>query len=295
MTDLELLQQQDDSRTGGQGGVPRRTWDRLAVFAAVTFAVSWTSWGLVLGSGGDPMGGPASLALWVLGGFGPPIGAVVAARLDGRRQVRDLLGRLLRWRIGIGWYALLALPLAVAVATVTILGWPAKADASLLGAVAVALPTFAVMAIAGGGLEELGWRGYAVPIMQARIGALPAAVAVGLVWAVWHLPLYAMVNTTQSESHFGWFTLQAVALSVILSWIFNGTAGSVLLPVLFHAAVSTFYGSVLGHVQVVDHGRFEMLAALLMSAAAITVVSVRPRLHADARTSAHPQSTPLAR
>lgn len=256
---------------------PAKSWP-LARFVLMTFAISWSAWGIVLALGGDPNGGPATLVLWMLGGFGPPIGAIVAARADGRRQARDLLVRLLRWRVAVGWYVLMALPLVVAVAAVTILGWPTGPDASLISTALITMPTFAVMAIAGGGLEELGWRGYAVPHLQAKIGPFPAAVGIGLVWAVWHLPLYAMVDTTQADSNFGWFTLQAVALSILLTWIHNGTGSSILLPVLFHAAVNTFYSSVLNHVELIDYPRFEMTAALLMTGAAIAVVAARPRL-----------------
>ena len=249
----------------------------------VTFAVTWTAWAVVLALGGDPSSSPLTLALWVVGGFGPPIGALVAARRDGDDRARDLLRRLIRWRVGLGWYALIAFPLAVAVAAVAILGWPAAPDASLLGTVTATVPAFVIMAVAGGGLEELGWRGYAVPHLQARVGALPAAVGIGLVWAVWHLPLYAMVDTTQADGNFAWFTLQAVALSILLTFVYNGTGDSLLLPVLLHAAVNSFYSSVLIHVEIVDYARFEMLAAVLMSATAITVAATRPRLHHPTR------------
>lgn len=259
----------------GAVGSGRSARSRVMVFLSVTMAISWSGWGLVLLLGGDPSSGPVTLGLWILGGFGPAFGAIVAARADGRGQVRDLFGRLLRWRARVGWYALVALPLVVAVAAVLLLGWPARPDASVLATIVAAVPTFVVMAVAGGGLEELGWRGYALPHLQARFGALPAAIGIGLVWAIWHLPLYAMIDTTQSDSNFGWFTLQAIALSVILTWIYNGTAGSVLLPVLFHAAVNTFYSSVLNHVQLVDYGRFEVLAALLMTGVAVVVLVAR--------------------
>lgn len=279
MTRLQMRQRITDTSTDQPGTLPPRLPARLALFVGVTFAFTWTAWGLVLALGGDPNRGPVTLTLWMLGGFGPPIGAIVAARLDGRQPVRGLLLHLLRWRVDAGWYALIALPLAVAIAAVTILGWPVAPEASLLATVGVTAPTFVIMAVAGGGLEELGWRGYALPHLQNRIGALPAAVGIGLVWAVWHLPLYAMIDTTQADSNFGWFALQAVALSVILTWIYNGTGRSILLPVLFHAAVNTFYGSVLDHVELIDYARFEMVAALIMTAVGFALVIAHgPRL-----------------
>ena len=248
-----------------------RPWRPVLTFLGLTFAITWSAWGLLLALGGEPTAGPAHLALWVVGGLGPAA-ALVAARLEGRSALRALWHGLLRWRVGARWYALLLLPLVVAVAAVTLLGWRVAPEASVVGAAIAAVPVFVVMAVVGGGLEEIGWRGYAQPRLQARIGQLPAAVAIGLIWALWHLPLYAMVGTSQSESSPGWFTLQAVAMSIILAWMYNGTGASILLLVLFHAAVNTSYSAVLGLVDVTAQPRFEMVAALLMTAAALPVI-----------------------
>lgn len=250
-----------------------KPWRPVLTFLGLTFAITWSAWGLLLVLGGEPTAGPVHLALWVVGGLGPAA-ALIAARLEGRSALRALWHGLLRWRVGARWYALLLLPLVVAVAAVTLLGWRVDPDVSVVGAAIAAVPMFVVMAVVGGGLEEVGWRGYAQPRVQAQVGQLPAAVAIGIIWALWHLPLYAMVGTSQSESSLGWFTLQAVALSIILAWIYNGSGASILLPVLFHAAVNTSYSTVLGVVDVVAQPRFEMVAALLMSAAALVVIGV---------------------
>ncbi len=259
-----------------------RPWSPLLAFLGLTFAITWSAWGLLLALGGEPTAGPAQLVLWVLGGLGPAA-AIIAARLEGRAALRELWHGLLRWRVGAGWYALLLLPLVVAVATVALLGWRVDPDVSVVGAAIIAVPMFVVMAVVGGGLEEVGWRGYAQPRLQARIGQLPAALVIGLIWALWHLPLYAMVGTSQSDSSLGWFTLQAVALSIILAWIYNGTGSSILLPVLFHAAVNTSYSTVLSTVDVVAQPRFEMVAALLMSAAALVVTGLGHSTETSAR------------
>ena len=258
----------------------RRPWAAAAIFLGVTFACSWGAWGLLLARGGDPTAGVAMTALWVVGGLGPGVGAVVAAGwAGGRGDLRLLWRRLRRWRVGSGWYALLVVPLAVAVAAVALLGWAPGPEASLGRTAVMAVPMLLAMTLVGGGLEEVGWRGWLLPVVQRRVAPLAAAVAIGVVWAVWHLPLYAMVGTTQADSAFGWYTLQAVALSVVLTWIHNGTGHSILLPVLFHGAVNGFYSLVLDHVGVVDFGRYEMTAGLLMAGVAVVVVAVAgPRL-----------------
>lgn len=259
----------------------RRTWwAAAAVFLGGTFVLSWGAWGLLLALGGDPTSSVGMTVLWIAGGFGPPVGAVAAAGwAGGRGEVRLLWRRLRRWRVAPGWYGLLVVPLAVAVAAVALLGWPAQPDASLAASATMAVPMLLAMTLVGGGLEELGWRGWLLPVVQRRVTPLAAAVAIGLVWAVWHLPLYGMVETTQADSSFGWFTLQAVALSIVLTWMHNGTGRSILLPVLFHGAVNGFYSLVVDHVEVAEFGRFETTAAALMTGVALLVVAVAgPRL-----------------
>ena len=86
--------------------------------------------------------------------------------------------------------------------------------------------------------EEIGWRGYALPRMQAGWPALHASIALGLLWGVWHLPLYLTRGHPISGEFFGWFLLGIVADAVLFTWLYNSTGGSLLLTVLFHASIA---------------------------------------------------------
>jgi membrane protease YdiL (CAAX protease family) len=90
-----------------------------------------------------------------------------------------------------------------------------------------------------GGQEEAGWRGFALPRLQARYSALLSSLILGVIWALWHLPNFFLPGTTQSELPILWFMLLVPALTVILTWILNNTRGSLLPVMLFHAAVNT--------------------------------------------------------
>jgi membrane protease YdiL (CAAX protease family) len=111
-------------------------------------------------------------------------------------------------------------------------------DRVALGPQMLALPLiFVFIAIVGGGLdEEVGWRGYALPRLQALLPPVPSNLVLGLVWSAWHLPLFLMPGSTHSESSLVLYFVETTALSFVLGWIWNGTRGNLLLVVLAHAA-----------------------------------------------------------
>ena len=87
-----------------------------------------------------------------------------------------------------------------------------------------------------GGLEEFGWRGFALPRLQERYTALIASVVIGVVWALWHAPLFFVPGTFYSQVPPALYLLQTIGLSVMITWVYNSTGGSVLLAMMFHAA-----------------------------------------------------------
>ena len=97
-----------------------------------------------------------------------------------------------------------------------------------------------VAGIIGGPLgEEIGWRGYALPRLTARLGLAPASLLLGLVWSCWHLPLFFLsVGGDQFGQSFPTYLLQVTALSVAMGWLMGNTGGSLLLAVLFHSAIN---------------------------------------------------------
>ncbi|KON73499.1 hypothetical protein M768_11190 [Cellulosimicrobium cellulans F16] len=171
----------------------------LAAFWALAFGLSWASWGAAWLLGGD-LADPVVFALFALGGFGPTLAALVL-RAAGRRSPRTArwgaAGRWLPAAVGIG-----AAPAVLTALVVPSLGGP-TADLSA-GAAAVAGAggplLFALVSLCAGPLsEEFGWRGYAQPRLRRRLPPLATSVVLGAVWAVWHLPLFALTGTWQSS------------------------------------------------------------------------------------------------
>jgi membrane protease YdiL (CAAX protease family) len=171
------------------------------------------------------------------------VGIVLTAVVDGRQGLKELWSRTTRWRVHIKWYvAALLVPFMTAGLSYVVYGLLTGGPLvppDLGEQFAFILP-FAVMACL---LEEYGWRGFALPRLQARYNALVSALIVGVGWALWHTAVNYLGLAGQHE---GWllFPLLLVAsqltvvLSVLLSWIHNNSRGSMLLVILCHFSVT---------------------------------------------------------
>ena len=211
-------------------------------FVLAAFGFSWACWlPLVLAARGLlPLPVP-TLAVVLVGSFGPTLAAVaVTAREAGRAGVRALAGRLLRWRVAPGWYAVaLGLPFLLSLLAMGLHVALGGAPPSVAGLVALLplLPVQFLFALPFGPLgEEVGWRGYALPALQARYGALAASALLGVVWACWHLPLFFVPGLPHSRTPFLLVLLGTLPLTVVFTWVVNSTRGSLLLAILLHAA-----------------------------------------------------------
>lgn len=94
-----------------------------------------------------------------------------------------------------------------------------------------------VVFFVGGGQEELGWRAFALPALQQRFSAVIASLGVGVVWAVWHLPLFLLPGSGQSDLPLVPYVVAVLAASVVLAWLYNASR-SVVVPMLFHGGIN---------------------------------------------------------
>jgi uncharacterized protein len=206
----------------------------LVAFFVLAYAFSWWAWILyAFGAFPNP-----------IAGFGPFLAALlVLALTEGRSGVVGLLRRMVRWRVGVGWYVVaLLLPAAITgVATLLNLGLGAEApSAQALGRWTGIFGTFAIVLLvpgAGGAWEEPGWRGYAVPRLQSRWSALVSALVLGVLIAGWHLPLMVTGQVHYAD------VVSIMGAAVVINWLFNHVRGSVLLIMLLHATNNAVSGS----------------------------------------------------
>jgi membrane protease YdiL (CAAX protease family) len=186
-------------------------------------------------------------AAYQLGNGGFALAAILMTWITlGGTAVITLLKRFLLWDIGWRWYAsLLIIPLTyllgIAVHALVIGAVP---DFRLTAAYATAgswrsvllliLPVFGADVLGNG--EEIGWRGYALPRLQVRYSALFSALVIGLIWAVWHLAIYLR---SFNPVWFAWYIVGVIAKSVLITWAYNGSRGSLLLATLYHSMWNT--------------------------------------------------------
>jgi membrane protease YdiL (CAAX protease family) len=210
-------------------------------YFVLAFAFTWFFWGLgVLSERGII---PTLPGFTVIGTFGPMVAAVIlTAREGGRAEVRSLLGRIVRWRVAPVWYGVAILgPFVltlVAIALHVALGGQIPNLGSLIGALPTVIFVSLYMLIFVALGEEVGWRGYALPALQARHGAFLASVILGAVWALWHVPQFFNPATLYSDLPFVLFLAYLIPFSVLITWVFNSAGGCVLMAMLVHAIMN---------------------------------------------------------
>jgi uncharacterized protein len=220
---------------GTEGIVGKRQGWRWAVaFFIATYLVTGLLWLPILRSGESisaALSGRLVLFLLLASVTPSVIACVLATVEDGPKGLRALLGKAGRWRFGVGWYA-------VAVLLEPVIWSVSLALAIVLGGRGPEVRLDFLIPLAAVG-EEFGWRGYALPRLQSRIGALPASLVIGVIWAAWHLPYYAdpTIHPLPFWIDFGLFTVTLVSQSVLATWIYNSTGGSVLATILYHHSI----------------------------------------------------------
>ncbi len=161
-----------------------------------------------------------------------------------------------RWSVPLRWYVFALFPRGIALLATAIsvlLGsplpnfsppplltlYPLPEDVPAAGLpVAIAIVFVQALLVGSPLAEELGWRGFALPRLQSTHSAFRASLVVGVIWGLWHLPLYLVPGNPISEVSAGVLLFGIVADSVLLTWLFNSTRGSLLLAPVFHASIA---------------------------------------------------------
>lgn len=218
-----------------------------ATFFALALIISWGLWIPLLATRST-----VTKFHILPGGFGPALAAVVLTQLRGK-SVSEWLRDGLDWRLDKRWYAIaLGLPI---VAGVTMGGIFVVATGSFapnrITRIVSMYPVFLLfMTLIGGGQEEFGWRGIALPVLQERFDALTASGIIGVVWAGWHLPLFVFDVPGYSGRSFGLYAVVVIGFAVLFTWLYNSTNGSILLAMVFHGGINA--ASSLGGAFVTD-------------------------------------------
>ena len=217
----------------------------LLPYFVLTYLLSWSIW--------IPLAltGLSNQWLFWLAGFAPSFSALALTAFQGGR---DGLSRLLRfrWKTKPIWYAIsiLGTPIVMlaALGLQVALGgdWPQYIDPNHLVAsleqwplvIVVFMYIFIFTALG----EEIGWRAYALPRLQARFSPFTASLILGTVWAFWHLPLFWIMGDFHQQLPISWFLLQVLGSTFLYTWMYNRTNGSLLIALLFHTSSNAAVG-----------------------------------------------------
>lgn len=218
----------------------------VAAFFVIAYAITWSVWTAI--AYGYVRGlielSPPIILLYVAGSFGPLLSAAMVTCLSGQ-SVWGWFAQALKWRVSITWW--------LAAFFMPILLYAVMAGIHLLlggafdpGHVAplLSLPTgFLTVFLWGGGNEELGWRGFALPRLQERHNPLTASLIIGVIWTLWHAPPGII-----ELGWIGWavglpfYMITVTGISIVATWLYNCTGGSVLVTMVFHASVNASQG-----------------------------------------------------
>lgn len=236
---------------------PLPGWRRLVVrrplvsFFVLACGLSWIAWtpymlsnhGLGLWDFEAPNLLMSQLLLMLPGAYlGPIFSAYLVTWLvDGRKGVRRWMGRILKWRMNWRWYvlAIVGVPLLITLCAGLFSEGDVRAPA--LMALVAYIPGLILQFLTTGLAEEPGWRDFALPRIQPYFGPLLGTVVLGVVWGIWHLPLF--VTEWSGYPDTAWqdpfvFTAMCIAISVVMTWVFNRTGESLPIAILMHASVN---------------------------------------------------------
>jgi membrane protease YdiL (CAAX protease family) len=241
----------------------------LASFIVLAFSLCW---GIGAVISGTPVLAPNGSFL-----IGVSIAATTIIALSGgRAALKDLLRRGFRWRVSPVWYAaVFIVPVlttgAVLVALPLFGGTPDWTKQPSLVSVAMVFALFMVFPFATPIAEEIGWRGLALPRLLAGRSALGASLILGVIWAVWHLPVVLSDPVMRVPAP---FMITVVLTSVLYTWIFLHTRGSVFIAIVFHAWSNALLAYVGAMVSGTDAALFWWLNAAASAVATILVVAI---------------------
>ena len=221
-----------------------KTVKEAYVFLGLTLALSWfVFWGPLalfqiptISFVSDIKGPWWAIGLYITGGFVPSLLAIFLTwKKEGLAGLRLLGHRIIQFKLGWRWYMFTFLIVIVGTAgQITI---NRLSGNTFYGDLFLAqLGSFLPLLILGPLSEEIGWRGYVLERLQTRWNALISSLIVGLVWAMWHLPLYRMVGTSQHELEipFIGFLINLTASSILYTWLYNNTQHSLWSAILLH-------------------------------------------------------------
>jgi len=259
----------------------------LIAFFLLVFGLTWPFMIVDALGSHDVLPFRLSIPWMIVMGYMPTLAAVIVTGLtQGKNGIRTLFGKLLIEKVGLRWYIFAIFGYAtVCAGAIGMSNLFSGISAPFISEnfsqfsnpvemiLSVTMMFLAISLVNG---EELAWRGFALPQLQAKYSALTSSLILGVVWALFHLPLiFTLTGSSQAGASFIGFLISTVSLSILFTWMYNHTRGSVLLAYLLHGATNTW-----SQIFSIDHNGNPLvgfaMTGLVTLAAVIVVVAYGP-------------------
>jgi CAAX protease family protein len=247
----------------------------ITSYFALVFGIEWLLV-LTLSSVTSPI-----VALLIGSWLPDGVGLLVTGLSAGQAGLHELFGKVILWRVSPKWYTI-AIFLPVTMAWISI-----GLFAILTNNIPAVAPTNQFTTILLGALftgalgEELGWRGTALPRMQAHWNALVSSLILGILWGLYHLPSFFLSGLPLQNAPLISFLICSLCLTIYISWTFNHTRGSLIIVFLYHFSFN-FFGNLLG---IFTNPLLFQLLTFIMVIGAIAVVGLDWKRFAHLTTS----------
>ena len=220
-------------------------------FFILTFLWSWLFWGIaiLIGSGNSQdfsemiTSTSIEMPLMLIGACGPVFGAFISLRtINGKSAIKPFIKQF--FSLKFGWKVWLTIFLVLGLSTFVAWIVPEFFGHNRISPYLPSVYIFPVylllMIFFGGGQEEIGWRGYILPFLEKRFGLIIGSLILGIVWAIWHLPLWFMPGSTQVFMNFFAFILTAIGYSYFFSWVINASGNRLFSGLIAHGTANAF-------------------------------------------------------
>ena len=245
----------------------------LIYFFLIAFALAWAVMALPIAQNFGLLSDQLPFEiLLILGSWMPNIAAFIVIGFIIKRKggIKALLKGWLKWKMHPGWYLLAFSPVIFGIVTIWVYQWiyGYSPSTELFADPAAFIGLLVLITITGAMGEELGWRGFALPRLQLRMNALSASILLGIIWALWHLPLW-FAGLGFETIPFWAYMLIGVSFSILVTAACNSSGGSLLIATLFHLFLNV-------SVNMIENEAFSILAAVLVIAAIIITAVFGP-------------------
>lgn len=213
---------------------------KIGKYLGATFIVSWLLWGCVaisgkLGISFLTFGSPMGTLLYVFGGISPAICEIVLQKKNStKEEFKEFIRSIVSPKHSI-WMYVYAIGGAMAIQGIPVLFHLSEVKQPLYMGFLMIVPM-----IIGGGVEEIGWRGLLQPQLEEKYSHIVAAISVGIIWAVWHLPLWFIDGTNQQKMSFLWFCINTIMLSFFIGSV-TYVSKSIFMAIIAHASINAFW------------------------------------------------------